>query len=113
MSFHVHTPLLGDRDSRVQGSTHATIAIVMVLTHSTQYSHMTLTNSAQGDECWLYCTGVQLMPFHVNSTSLPELPGAQWESLIQSSSTKRDRRENVATLLLSEPHFLQVIAHHC
>ncbi|KAL3135426.1 hypothetical protein ABBQ32_007608 [Trebouxia sp. C0010 RCD-2024] len=52
--------------------------------------------------------GVEFMPFHVKSTSLPELTAAQWDSLLQSSMSSQDNHCNVAAVLLSEPHFTQV-----
>lgn len=51
---------------------------------------------------------VQFMPFHVKSTSLPELTASQWDSLIQSGNASEDSRNNVAAVLMSEPHFIQV-----
>ena len=48
------------------------------------------------------------MPFHVKSTSLPELTASQWDSLMQSSVSSQDNQRNVAAVLLSEPHFTQV-----
>ena len=53
-------------------------------------------------------TGVELMPFHAKSTSLPDLTTAQWDSLTQCSMARKDSQRNVAAVLLSEPHFVQV-----
>lgn len=56
------------------------------------------------------------MPFHTKSTSLPDLTAAQWDSLIQSSMADHDSQHNVAAVLLSEPHFIQVpscSSHKC
>ena len=67
-------------------------------------------------------TGVELMPFHAKSTSLPDLTAAQWDSLMQCSMASQDSQRNVAAVLLSVPHFTQVtscspntsfIAHGC
>ncbi|DBA84695.1 hypothetical protein WJX77_009528 [Trebouxia sp. C0004] len=51
---------------------------------------------------------VELMPFHVKGPSLPELIPGQWDSLIQSSHAASSSANNVAAVLLSEPHFVQV-----
>ena len=61
------------------------------------------------DHCHaLSIAGVKLMPFHVKGPSLPELTSGQWDSLIQSSHAASSSSDNVAAVLLSEPHFVQV-----
>ncbi len=56
----------------------------------------------------LSIAGVELMPFHVKGPSLPELTPGQWDSLVQSSHAASSSANNVAAVLLSEPHFVQV-----
>lgn len=48
------------------------------------------------------------MPFHVTTTSLPQLTAEHWNMLMQSSLAEQDKQHQTAALLLSEPYFIQV-----
>ena len=52
--------------------------------------------------------GVELMPFHVSTSSLPKLTAAHWEALMQPAMTDPSKQQRTAALLLSAPHFIQV-----
>ena len=84
----------------------ATAAKIHIHCKTTNFCH--LQKKTQIDCHALSIAGVELMPFHVKGPSLPELTPGQWNSLIQSSHAASTSSNNVAAVLLAEPHFVQV-----
>ncbi len=79
------------------------------LTSSSKQQILAISTKILKIDCHaLSIAGVELMPFHVKGPSLPELTPGQWDSLVQSSHAASSSANNVAAVLLSEPHFVQV-----
>lgn len=89
-------------------STHIIVTAARLTSTSKQQVLASSTNIFRIHCHALSIAGVKLMPFHVKGPSLPELTPGQWDSLIQSSHAASSSANNVAAVLLSEPHFLQV-----